>query len=360
MRRIGGHEGPPVEATWPVFAVLAGAIVTDFTRWRALHKIAKETGSDALAADALHFSSDLIGTILVLLGLLATRFGFQHGDAAAAIGVAIFISIAGYRLGRQTINTLVDAAPKGLAERIRAVANAVPGVVGVDFVRLRPVGPQVVGELSIAVPRTLPLERVPAIKAAILDAIAVEMPEANVTISANPRAIDDESVIERVLLIAARRRLPVHHLTIQEIDGVKSISLDLEVDARWTHGRAHEAASALETSIREELGGAIEVDTHIEPLEPNELRGADAGANKTAAVAESLRRHAVASAIVHDIHDVRVRANPNGLVVNYHCRVNPSLTVEQVHSAVDDLDRYTRLDFPAIFRIVGHAEPDQR
>ncbi len=359
VRRIGGHEGPPIEATWPVFAVLVVAIAIDFTRYRSLNKIAKETGSDALAADALHFSSDMIGSILVLLGLIATRFGFQQGDAVAAIGVALFISIAGYRLGRQTIDTLVDAAPKGLADRVRSVVASVPGVVTVDSVRLRPVGPHVIGEVAVSVPRTMPLEKVVPIKQAISAAISAEIPDASVTITANPRALDDESMIERVLLIAARRRLPVHHLTIQEIDGVKCISLDLELDGRLAHGEAHKAASDLEAAIRQEIGEDIEVDTHIEPLEPGELSGADAGDEKTRAIARSLEKHADAGAILSEVHDVRVRSNANGLVVNYHCRVEPSLTVEQVHSAVDDLDRNTRLDFPAITRIVGHAEPNR-
>ena len=359
FRRLSGTEAAQVDATWVTFGVLGAAIVIDFFRWRSLRKIARETRSDALAADALHFSSDLMGSVLVVCGLAAARAGFQQGDALAAIGVALFVGVAGFRLGRQTIDTLVDAAPKGVADRIRNLIMLVPGVVGVDSIKLRPVGPQVVGEIAISVPRTLPLERVPALTDAIVAALAADMPEASVTITANPRALNDESVIERVLLIAARRRLPVHHLTIQEIDGVKCVSLDLEVDGRWRHGRAHEAATELEAAIKQEFGPDIEVDTHIEPLTPGELSSTDAGVEKTAAIQSSLARHAADDAILSDVHDVRVRINATGLIVNYHCRVEPMLTVEQVHSAVDAVDRKTRLDFPTIKRIIGHAEPPQ-
>ena len=359
FRRLSGTEAAQVDATWVTFGVLGAAIVIDFFRWRSLRKIARETRSDALAADALHFSSDLMGSVLVVCGLAAARAGFQQGDALAAIGVSFFVAIAGYRLGRQTIDNLVDTAPKGLADRIRHLVAMTPGVVDVESIRLRPVGPQVVGEISIAVPRTLPLERVPAIKDAIVAALAAEIPEASVTITANPRALDDETVIERVLLIAARRRLPVHNLTIQEIDGAKSVSLDLEIDGRWLLARAHEAASELEAAIRQELGPGIEVDTHIEPLIAGELSGSDADAETLAAIEASLVRHAADGGQLGDVHKVRVRVNPTGLIVNYHCRGAATLTIEQAHAAVDVIDLKTRADFPNINRIIGHAEPRQ-
>jgi cation diffusion facilitator family transporter len=173
VRRLVGHQADPIEATWPVFAVLVVSIVVDLVRWRSLSAIAEETKSDALAADALHFSSDLVASVCVLLGLAASRFGYQQGDALAAIGVSVFIAIAGYRLGRRTIDTLVDAAPKGLADQIRSSVEAVTGVVNVESVRLRPAGPQVLGEVGIMVPRSMPLERVAQVKQEVAVAIAL-------------------------------------------------------------------------------------------------------------------------------------------------------------------------------------------
>ena len=357
VRRLTGHASEPVEATWPVFAVLLVSIVVDFVRWRSLSAIARETKSDALAADALHFSSDLIGSVLVLMGLAASRFGFQQGDALAALGVAVFIAIAGYRLGRRTIDTLVDAAPKGLADVIRAGAGAVSGVVSVDSVRLRPAGAQVLGEVGILVPRNMPLERASHVKQEVAAAIAAVAPEVNVTITANPVALDDESALELVLLIAARRRLAIHHVTVQEINGAKAISLDLELDGRMSLGRAHEIASQLEEAIEAELGPGVEVETHVEPLEVAELSGNNASADKVQAVEAVLKEAAREGGVISDVHDVRVRETPSGLVVNYHCRADQSLSVDQVHDAVDQLDHRARHVEPAISRIVGHAEP---
>lgn len=347
----------PVEATAIVFATLAVSALVDATRARALTKIARETGSEALAADALHFTSDLISSAFVAFGLLATRLGYPQGDAAAALLVSIFIAVAGVRLARRTIDTLVDAAPLAMTEAVRGIVAGDPGVADIEAIRLRPAGGGVLGEVIVGVPRTLPLERVADIRTRLGAAIAAAHPETKVTVSANPVTMDDETAIERVLLAAARRRLPVHHVTVQEIGGVKSISLDLELDGALPHGEAHGLATGLEAAIREEIGAGIEVDTHIEPLETRELDGQDAGPEACAAMAAMLRRSAEAGGVLDDVHSLRVRATPAGWVVNYHCRVDPALSVKAVHEAVDALDRAARLEHGGIARIVGHAEP---
>ncbi len=346
-----------IDPTWPTFAVLVISIAIDCIRWQMLSSVAAQTKSDALAADALHFSSDLVSSLLVLCGLIAARAGFVRGDALAALGVAVFIAIAGYRLARRTVDTLVDTAPTGLASRVRALIQAVPGVVAIDTIRLRPTGSKTVGEVVISVPRTLTLDRVARIKDAVNARILANLPDAEVMVTANPRALDNETVLERVLLIAAQRRLPVHHVTVQEIGGQKSVSLDLELDGRMSHSTAHRIASDLEARIIAELGPDIEVETHIEPLELRELSGQDAAPERSAEISQALVRHAAETGTIRDIHSVRVRQTPAGLVVNYHCRVDGALSVDGVHEAVDRLDQTVRSHHPAIVRIVGHAEP---
>lgn len=358
-RRIMAAQPPEVDATWLTFGVLIVSMVVDLVRWRSLERIAKQTKSDALAADALHFSSDLVASSLVLAGLVATTFGFKDGDALAAVGVSIFVGIAGYRLGRRTIDTLVDKAPDGIAEDMRAIAENVSGVAAVEELRLRRAGAEILGEISIAVSRTLPPDRIMTIKADVARAITQKHPEAALTVTANLRVLSDETVLERVLMAAARRRLPIHHITIQEIGGVKSVGVDLELDARMSHAEAHDIASGLEAAIRDELGPEIEVDTHIEPMEIEELAGRDAPPEATARIEAALVRIAGEDGGVSDVHNVRVRETPSGLVVNYHCRVDAARTVAEVHVDVDRIDRRLQQDMAGLARVIGHAEPRQ-
>jgi divalent metal cation (Fe/Co/Zn/Cd) transporter len=293
--------------------------------------------------------------VLVLLGLAATRAGYPHADALAAIGVAGFIAVAGYRLGRATIDALVDRAPEGLADAIRALVAQTRGVAGTEAIRLRTIGARIVGELIISVSRTLPLERVAAIKADLASRIGQRWPQADLTITANPIALDNETILERVQLIATRRRLPVHHVAIQDTDGRKSVALDLEVDGAMTLNAAHSIASGLEEAIAAEIGEGVEVETHIEPAEPEAWSHA-ADLDLTRRIEASLA-DAAAQGSLRDIHDVRVREAPGGLFVLFHCRVDPATTVKAVHEAVDALERSVREAFPEVKRAVGHAEP---
>jgi cation diffusion facilitator family transporter len=359
IQRLGG-EPPKVDANALALGVVIVSIAVDFFRWRGLTKVARETNSDALSADALHYSSDLVSSLLVLIGLAATRFGFGHADALAAIGVAIFIAIASYRLGRHTIDALVDTAPKGLADRLAQAINAVPGVAAIDAIRLRPSGAQIIGEVVIFVSRTLPLERVAAIKDDVARRIKSEWPQTSLTFTANPRALDDESLLERVQLIATRLRLAVHHITIQEVEGQKCVSLDIEVDGRMSLGDAHEFATRLETAIENEVGPHIEVETHIEPMETREIHGRDADPALIERIARALSDIAEKRGRLRNIHDVRVRHTSGGYFVNFHCWIDPKASVDATHDEVDALERALRVNFHDVIRIVGHAEPAPR
>src|SRR5262249_13457376 len=159
---------------------------------------------------------------------------------------------------------------------MRAVVRKVRGVVDVRRVRARKVGPTLFVDLDIAASRSLPLDRVMALKQEITNALARAMPETELNAVVSPRALDDETVLERVMVIARNRALAVHHVTVHAIAERLSVSLDLEVDGALTLAQAHEIASGLEAAVRDELGPEVEVESHIEPLQMHDISGIDA------------------------------------------------------------------------------------
>jgi cation diffusion facilitator family transporter len=361
QRLIGGHVAA-VEATPTAFAVILVSIAIDFSRSRVLARVARRTSSQALAADALHFSSDMWSSAAVLIGLAGVKFGHAWADSAAAIVVALFVCLAGWRLGRRTIDTLTDTAPEGVADRIAAIARGVGNVASVDRVRAREVGATVFGEIDVGASRTLPLDRVEKLKEDIELAVKTAMPHAEIGVNVTPRALGDESVMERVMVIARNRGLAVHHVTVHGLADRLSISLDLEVDGNLPFAAAHDIADGLEAAIREEFGGgaatvAVEVETHIEPLQVRGSPGRDAAAPHFAEVAAALAELAAASPKLRNVHDVRVRQTEDGEIVNFHCDVDRTSTVADVHELVDGVERGLRRQFPAIKRVIGHAEP---
>lgn len=357
IRRLG-EPHVEIDAGWPAYGVLGVSIVIDFVRARRLGEIAKEERSDALAADAMHFASDLVSSVLALIGIAAAHYGFPQGDALASFGVAAFIAIAGYRLGRRTIGTLLDAAPRDLTPEIARAIRDVPGVITLDELRLRSAGAEVIGDATIGVARTLRVEQAARIKTAVLDAILAVAPHARVTVTADARALDEETVVERIMLVASRRHITAHHIIAQQIGERLSIGLDVELDAVMPIGRAHVIATDFESAIRDEFGADVEIDTHIEPLSPHVLVGSDVDSALREEIATTLDRYSEQVGDISNIHDLRVRETSGGLVVNYHCTIDPSVSVETAHEAVDALERRVREAYPQIVRIVGHAEPE--
>ena len=357
IQRILGHGGE-VEVGVVAVGVVVVSIVVDFFRARNLKQVAEATNSQALEADALHFSSDMWSSAVVLVGLGFVLLGFPLGDAIAAIGVSGFVCLAGWRLGKRTIDSLMDAAPEGVADRVRAVAERVSGVVLVERVRARPSGAMVFVEAEVGVSRTRSLEDMAAIKAAVTAAVRAEMPEVDLSVVAHPRALDGETVHERIMVIARNRALAIHHLTVQSLEGGRSsVSFDLEVDGRLTLDAAHAIATTLEEAIADELGPEVEVETHIEPITIDRLAGFDVDAATIAEIRDDLAAAAARGGIVREIHAVRVRATDEGIIVNFHCRADPTLSVADLHAAIDDVERSVRATRRAVRRVIGHGEP---
>jgi cation diffusion facilitator family transporter len=355
-RLFGGH-GHAVETTFWAFAVMVGSIIVDFFRARVLYRVAAQTSSEALEADALHFGSDMWSSAAVLAGLAVVALGYPSADSAAAIIVALFICIAGWRLGRRTIDTLTDTAPAGAAKRIDAEVARIPGIVEVERLRARQSAGVLFVDLVVAVSRTLPLDRVAALKDRIVRKVRKESPGAEVTVTTEPRVLDDETVLERIMVIARNRGLAVHHVTVHALAARLAVSLDLEVDGTITLGAAHDIASDLEEAIREELGPSVEVETHIEPMQPSDEPSQEAARARLEAVRDALKEIAAETNLVGGIHDVRVREADTGEVVNFHCVVDAGVKVADVHERVDEMERALRLRFPPIKRVIGHAEP---
>ncbi len=346
-----------VEVTWWAFAVIGGSIVIDYNRARALKRVAEKTSSEALEADALHFSSDMWSSMVVFGGLVAVWVGVPWADSLAALVVSGFVAHAGWALGARTLNTLLDTAPAGATEAVREIVSDMHGVLSLKSLRLRPAGATLFASIVVEVARTMPIDDIIRTKQAIHEKVQARFPNADITVTANPVALDSESVFQKVMLIAAHRNLAIHHLTVQQIDGKLAVSFDLEVEGSMPLGQAHDTATRLEDAIRSELGNDVEVESHIEPQPERLLEGHDADPELTAKVRASLLAFARRHKRLSDFHSIRLRRNDEGLFLHYHCWCQAGETVEHIHDDIDRIEASLKEHYPEIRRVIAHAEP---
>ncbi|MEI8395745.1 MAG: cation diffusion facilitator family transporter [Rhodospirillaceae bacterium] len=349
--------GPPVQATWYAVAVIVLSIGIDFFRARALTKVAEETNSQALEADALHFSSDILSSAAVLVGLGLVALGYGKADAIAALAVSAFVCLAGWRLGRRTIDVLVDTAPLGLVENLTKLAGAFPGVARVERVRVRPAGASVFVELTVRVSRGLALEQVRDLCDALAKHIRQEIPGAEPFVHAEPIALNTESIIETVQIVASNHSQAVHDIAVHTVGDARQVSLDLEFDEDMPIGTAHQIASDLEDAIRRELGGAVAVDTHLDPRRTRVQTGASIDPARTAEVIEEVRAAARAMEPPVKVHHVKVQGEADGLYVSCHCAFPETTTIRRVHERTVRLEALIWDRVPGLERVVVHAEP---
>ncbi len=274
------HMRPSLQA----ILILAVCMGIDFVRSRALKRVAAKYPSEALEADALHFSTDVWSTFVVILGITAAWLGARYGiawldmlDAVAALGVAGVIIWIGSRLGKRTADALLDVAPHGLRERIETAVDKTEGVLQSERVRVRRSGQRYFVDVTISVPRTASLEQAHAASNAVETRIAQIVP-ADVVVHVEPRAKTDENLFETIRAIAQRRGLAVHELSAHQFDHRLFIELHLEVDEGSSLREAHRRATELEEDILKETDPrALREYSHRAARRENRRRRGDEG-----------------------------------------------------------------------------------
>src|SRR5271155_2541322 len=356
------HIQPSVTAILVLFVALG----VDVTRARKLTHTAKKYASEALEADALHFSTDVWSTMVVIAGIGLVWAGetwnvpaLIYADALAGLVVAAVILWVGSRLGKRTLDALLDVAPAGLQQTIARAVASMDGVLDVDRIRVRRAGNRHFVDATVSVARTASLEQVHALSDAIEKRIGEIVPS-DVMVHAEPRAPQGEHLFEAIRAVSQRRGLAIHDITALQQDGQLFVELHLEVDEQLSLRDAHRQATELEDDIRELRSGPMEVTIHIEPL-GRRIATPDTGAGEMKQLSRAIEQftNGLASEY-HELvncHDVRVRQGEHRIVVTCHCTMKSALAITQVHDVTAALEDRVKEHFPQIYRVTIHPEP---
>ncbi len=356
------HIQPSITA----ILVLLVALAIDVTRARALKHVAQKYSSEALEADALHFSTDVWSTMVVIAGIGLVWAGetwnlpwLAYADALAGLAVAAIILWVGSQLGKRTLDALLDVAPKGLQQEIAMAVGRMDGVLDVDRVRVRRAGNRHFVDATVSVARTASLEQVHALSDAIEKRIGEIVPS-DVMVHAEPRAPQGEHLFEAIRAVAQRMGLAIHDVTALQQAGQLFIELHLEVDENLSLRDAHRQATELEEGIRKLRDGSTDVNIHIEPL-GRHIATPDAGAGEMKLLSRSIEEFLNGLPSEFDelvnCHDVRVRQVEHHILASCHCTMKGALPITQVHDVTATLEDRVKAKFPQIYRVTIHPEP---
>lgn len=346
---------------WP-FLVLLVSIAVDYGRSRHLFRVAKESGSQALEADAVHFSTDIWSSVAVLLGLAAAWIGERYdilwlhrADPVAALLVSVIILQVSYRLARRTLDALMDATPAETRRELMQAIAHVPDVLSVDQVRVRQAGPEYFVDLTLALDRNLTFQRAEQVTRGARAAVQRILPGADIDINTVPTATESESVFDRVKAVAARRNLGIHDLSVREISGRLHIELHLEVPEVMRLRAAHDLVTSLETEMRREEPRIDSILTHIES-EPTTIEHTDEVA-RDSLLERGLRRAAQDFPQILDIHEVLITRTGDHLQINCHCTLPDDLPMAEVHRIITEVESIMKRQHPEVTRVLIHPEP---
>jgi cation diffusion facilitator family transporter len=354
VERLIGSRSPHVDAAWYALVVIAVVILVDVSRTIVSARAARKYESAALASNALHFGSDLAGSVAVLIGLVLVRAGHPKADAVAALFVAVLVLAAATRLMRRNIDVLMDRAPAEAEEAARQAIARIDPAVDLRRLRMRSAAGRHFADVVIGVSPAAAVGQGHAAADAVEAAVHRALPESDVVVHVEP--VGDEAAIgdrAHAAALGVRSVREVHNVSVVSVDsGGTELSLHLKLPGDLSLEQAHEIAEEVERAIVEAVPEVASVQTHIEPL-TEEAAGT---AVDSAADADMVRR-IVREATGTEPRGLRFLHTTEGLVAFLTLGLDPSVPLAQAHARASEIEERIRRARPQIADVIVHTEP---
>jgi cation diffusion facilitator family transporter len=341
------------------YVVMLISIAVDISRSRILKKVAVQTNSQALEADAMHFSTDIWSSSVVILGLFFVSFNIsREADAIAALVVCAFIIYVSMNLARKAVGQLMDKVPEGLYDSIVENVEKIKGVEKIKLLRVRESGPKIFIDMTIYISRTLPFQKAHEIMDEVENKIRNLKSNSDITIHSEPIETETETIIDKARLIVTRNGLKCHDIFTYEIDNENYLTLDVEYTNNDNFEDAHKAISNIEREIYDEIKSIKKVQIHID--EPSELifRSENVTAQNNTIV-ERIKEIISSYKDVIECKDFNIVKANNRLRISLTCTFPRTFEFSKVHRLVHKIESEIYHINDDIADVMIHAEPEE-
>jgi cation diffusion facilitator family transporter len=355
-----------VSGTFWGIAIMVLSIIINVSRARALKKAADKYGSQALEADALHFSSDVWSSIVVIGGLICVWLGdyfkisvLNYGDPVAALGVSFLVIIVSVQLGKRTIDVLLDTAPKGMVSNILHEVNSVKGVLDVSGIRARPSGAKIFIDLNIGISRNESHRVVHSIVDEVREKIQARIPESDIVISTYPVMVggEDQEVYRVVKKVVDRfpNCTNIHNIHIYEVCGKKYIAIHLEVKETMNLRESHELSHTIGRLIQHDLNDVADVSVNFEHVKQQQISALDVTAESQGLIRKiDLLLNNTGQL---NCHDIKIYSFGDKLSLFLHCEVNEDYELDKIETISKEISSRIKDNIANVENIHVHLEP---
>lgn len=351
-------QGAHVDVSLAGFVVMFISIVLDVSRSRVLYRVAKKYQSQALEADALHFSSDVLSSAVVIVGLFLVTRGYLIADSLAALGVVVVIVSLSMRLGKRTVWILLDRAPEGFTEKIRAEVSKISDVWVCKRIRLRRSGAQTFVDLEVYIEHSATFEKVNSIVGEIEQSIRKIIPQVDIVVRTHPAPNQRTGLADDIRSVAAKISgiRGLHNIEVHNANDGLHVELHLEMAPDISLKSAHEIASRFEATVKASGHHITEIVTHIESAGETPLTSADVTPDSVQTVSV-VRAIALQMPKVKSCRGIMVHETENGVNLTLTCALEQNLSVAEAHEVATQIETMLGSKIEGISRVLVHTEP---
>ena len=349
--------------------VIVVSILVDISRARMLKRVAEKHRSQALEADALHFSTDILSSLVVLVGLAGlwlapffppdsvARMVCDRADALAALVVSAIVLWVGLSMCRRAVTLLLDGGAGADAEKLRRVFDQHLPLYTVRTLRARDNGGQIFADVCLEAPGELSFEGASEIRH-LAEMVAKDaIPGLDITVQLVPRHSKEAGLLDTVYAVALAHDVPVHSVFIQRRPDGLCVYVHVEAPSLMSLAEAHAKVDAFEKSLARRIG-AVRIDTHIEPdsrVMYEELLAHECVDPKT--LLENINAVLAKNPNFPAAHNAEAYMVAGQQVVSFHSLADGRLSVAEAHELASHMEHVLRAHMPGVDRLLIHMEP---
>ncbi len=346
-----------IEVSIWAYLVMIVSIIVDFSRSKALKNVAIKYNNQALYADALHFSTDIWSSFVVMLGLIFSQFNLHTADSIAAIIVALIVIFISFKLGKKTIDMLMDKSPKEIFEKVSFLIRQIKGIEKFTNLRIRQSGANYFIDTTVFVNRVLPFEVADKIVANVENKIKTEIKNSDIIVHTEPIELLNETLEEKIYLIVSKTKMRPHHIKLYYTRDVIIVALHIECIEKLSFEEAHTISENIEKDILETFPEIKKVLIHIEETTfPQQVENVTKQFQNEI---EEIKKIVIEENIYECKNIFIFKDDQQKIIFSMDCIFDKKLELEEVHKKNSNVENKILSKFKTIDEVFIHSEPEK-